>query len=98
MSLDWAFVEKPTETFNIICHVLQQCSYDLILGSKFLKMTETLSNHRHRLVKCLPPLGNALCFKLLDDNWEFLEGTLAGSKIAFAVPDTGAEGNVMDLG
>ena len=93
----WAFAENPAETFNIICHVLRQCTYDLILGSGFLTATETMSKHRRRITECIFSVFNVFHFSFLDNNYQFLEGTLGDTQTVHASPDTGAERNVMDM-
>ena len=92
----WAFAENPSETISVTCHVLQHCVYDLILGSTFLTSTGTLSRHRRRLVECLFSVANLFHFSFLDGSSQFLEGTLADRYPVLAVPDSGAEANVID--
>ena len=60
-------------------------------------MTETFTKYRHRLTNCLSPATGVLRINLLDESRQFLEGTLGDTYKTEAVPDTGAEGNVMDL-
>lgn len=97
VNVRWAFADKPTETIEIVCHVISNCVYDLILGNRFLSMTETFTKYKHRLTKCLSSAARVLRFNLLDGSRQLLEGTLGYRKKVYAVPDTGAEGNVLDL-
>ena len=72
----------------------------MIMGNNFLNDTETLSKHQYRFTKCLFSATTATGVQrinLIGENRQFLEGTLGGIEKAYAVPDTGAEGNVMDL-
>ncbi len=96
MSLSWAFSEKPKERIDIICHVLPQCAYDLILGSKFLTATETFSKHRRRLVDCVFSTFNVFHLNFLDGGCQILDGKVGAYQVS-AIPDTGAERNVMNL-
>lgn len=81
-----------------MCHVLPNCIYDLILGNGFLKTTETLSRYRHRLTECFfTVLSKFAHFGYLGDESQRLHGTLADEYDVLAIPDTGAERNVMDL-
>ena len=93
----WAFADKLTETIEIICHVISNCAYDVILGSRFLSMTETFTKYKHRLTECLSSAAGVLRINLLDESRQFLKGTLGERHQTDAVPDTGAEGNVMNL-
>ena len=97
VNVRWAFADKPTETIEVVCHVISNCAYDVILGRQFLSMTETFTKYKHRLTKCLSSAAAVLRFNLLDESCQFLEGTLGDTYKTDAVPDTGAEGNVMDL-
>lgn len=96
VSLSWAFSEKPKEIIDIICHVLPQCAYDLILGSKFLTATETFSKHRRRLVDCVFSTSNVSHLNFLDGGRQTLDGKVGAYQVS-AIPDTGAERNVMNL-
>ena len=85
---------------TIVCDVLPACSYKLILGSEFLTATETLSKHKRRLTECIFTTMNVLRFNLLDNYSQRLPGAVGGRDCnavpVLAVPDTGAEVNVMD--
>ncbi|KAI4219559.1 MAG: hypothetical protein LQ349_008318, partial [Xanthoria aureola] len=100
VTLDWAFSDNPRDLSRIICDVLPQCNYPMILGSPFLTATKTLSKYRRRLTECLFSTVNVLRMNFLGDDDSRLLGYIGGGggesiKVA-AVPDTGAEGNVMD--
>ena len=60
-------------------------------------MTETFTRYRHRLTNCLSSAAGVLRINLLDESHHSLKGTLGDRLQTDAVPDTGAEGNVMDL-
>ena len=92
----WAFAENPQDTISIVCHVLPCCIYDLILGSGFLTATETLSKYKRRLTECLFSVASVFHFGLLGNTCQRLRGRLGKWTNIAAVPDTGAEGNVMD--
>ena len=94
--LDWSFAERPSKIIRIICHVIPQCPYDLILGRKFLNATRTLSNCRNRATNCLFAKTNAMGVSSLGNNPQRLSG-FVGSHRALAIPDTGADRNVMDM-
>ena len=53
VTIDYAFAEEPSNVFQVLCHVLPNCIYDLILGNSFLTATETMSKYRRRLTKCV---------------------------------------------
>ena len=78
--------------------MLPRCTYNLILGNKFLNITETLSKFRHRLTKCLfSVINNVSHFGFLGETYQRLEGTIADTHPVLAIPDTGADRNVMSL-
>ena len=95
--VEYAFAEDPSKLYKLQCHVLPHCIYDLILGNPFLIATETLSVHRRRLTECLFSVVNMFHLNLLDNGCQFLEGRLADRSTIYALLDTGAERNVMDL-
>lgn len=98
VNMRWAFAEEPTKPIQKTCHVLPVCTYDLILGSKFLAATETLVKYRRRVTECAFTMLNVFHLNLLDNCHQGLEvqGGL-GDHPASAIADTGAERNVIDL-
>jgi hypothetical protein len=56
VSITLAFKADTSETYEIVCHVLPQFIFPLILGRVFLEFTETLSKHRHRFSAFVPVL------------------------------------------
>ncbi|KAL8767036.1 MAG: hypothetical protein Q9209_006330 [Squamulea sp. 1 TL-2023] len=98
VSLQWAFAENHKKKLPIICHVLPNCIYDLILGNEFLTATETLSKYRHRITDCFFRTLNSFAhFHFLGETCQKLQGTLADKHHVLAVPDTGAERNIINL-
>ena len=98
VSLDWTFADQPKESFPILCHVLPNCTYNLILGNSFLTATKTLTEFCHRLTKCLfKVVSNISHFSFLGETCQRLHGTLADEFSVLAIPDTGADRNVMSL-
>ncbi|KAL8886835.1 MAG: hypothetical protein Q9215_005507 [Flavoplaca cf. flavocitrina] len=95
--INYAFAGEPSKVFDLTCHVLKDCMYDLILGSTFLTATETLSKYRHRITDCVFKVMKFAHMAYAGSGSQLLQGTLDGSYPAFALPDTGAERNVMDL-
>ena len=98
VSLHWTFADKPKESFPILCHVIPHCTYDLILGNSFLTATKTLTEFCHRLTKCLFRVVNNIShFSFLGETCQRLHGILADKHSVLAIPDTGADRNVMSL-
>jgi hypothetical protein len=96
VSLFWSFAADPEKIVSVVCDVLPQCIYDLILGNGFLTATETMSKYRHRLTQCIFTMGKKLsAFAFLGEGCQRLEGILGDTYNVLAVPDTGAERNVM---
>ncbi|KAL8916484.1 MAG: hypothetical protein Q9208_008487 [Pyrenodesmia sp. 3 TL-2023] len=99
VSFDWAFSESPGNLMKIVCDVIPNCSYQIILGSRFLAATQTLSKYRRRLTECFFSRSKVLQMNFLGDDCERLLGQIGSDTEAFAVtavPDTGAEGNIMN--
>ena len=94
----WSFAEESEKSFEILCHVLPTCTYEIVLGSGFLKTTKTLSRYRHRLVDCLFKTTKHSKMSFLGGGLQYLKGSVGGGCQVLAVPDSGAERNVMDLG
>ena len=98
VSVLWDFAENPKETFLIVCHVLPHCTYDLILGNGFLSATKTLTEFCHRISRCLfSVVNNVSHFGFLGETSQRLRGALADKYPVLAIPDTGADRNIMSL-
>ena len=70
----------------------------MILGSDFLRITETMSKYKHRLTRCLFKVASYIPhFGFLGGSRQRLHGQLAGKHDVYAIPDSGADRNVMDL-
>ena len=95
--MDWAFAEDPTKVSKISCHVLPNCTYDLVLGNPFLKATQTLTKYSRRLTPCVFRLPAIAHMGFLNAEGNYFRGTIGRKNTVFAVPDTGAERNIMDL-
>lgn len=94
----WSFAENPREKVEVLCDVLSEGIYDVILGSGFLKATKTMSKHRHRLSMCIFPSTNHLSMNFLGGGTQRLKGIVGAHHPTLAVPDSGADRNVMDFG
>lgn len=94
----WSFAENPQEKVEVLCDVLSKGTYDVILGCGFLKATKTMSKHRYRLTKCFFPSTNLPGMNFLGGGTQRLKGIVGSSHQTLAVPDSGADRNVMDLG
>ena len=93
----WSFAGESEKDFEIDCHVLPTCTYEIVLGSRFLKTTKTLSEYRHRLVDCIFKTTKHCKVNFLGGGLQYLKGSVDGNCQVLAVPDSGAERNVMDL-
>ena len=64
----------------------------------FLTATKTLTEFCHRLTKCVfSVVNNVSQFSFLGETYQRLQGTLANKLSVLAIPDTGADRNVMSL-
>ncbi|KAL8751059.1 MAG: hypothetical protein Q9199_006672 [Rusavskia elegans] len=100
VTVDWAFSDDPQNPSKIICDVLPKCNYSMILGSRFLTATQTLSKNKRRLTECLFSTVNVPRLNFLGCDDSRLHGYVGGYgkeliEVA-ALPDTGAERNIMD--
>jgi hypothetical protein len=97
VQFQWAFGDDSRNITTIACHVLGTCIYDLILGRRFLAETQTLSKYQHRLSQCVFSAPRSFKFGLLGETFCRMEGTLGSQEHVLALPDTGAERNVIDF-
>ena len=99
VDLDWAFSDSPNNSQKIVCDVLPTCSYDLIFGSQFLTVTQTLTKWKRRLTECVFSMVNVLQMNFLGADHQRLQGYVGaadGAEIpVLALPDTGAECNII---
>jgi hypothetical protein len=90
---------KESETYTQKFHVLPKCVHDIILGSPFLRMTQTftdITKLRQRVVKKLRGLSSShrVCFT--GSSQEMLAGWANGQSV-LALPDTGSDICLMSL-
>jgi hypothetical protein len=71
-------------------HVLPSCSYPIVFGSEFLKVTETLTKFTHRLIAKYTPRVRGFRFCLVNSPKQRIVGTVNGRSVS-AIPDTGSD-------
>jgi hypothetical protein len=81
---------KESETYMREFHVLPKCVHDIILGSPFLRLTQTFTKFRHRVVNKLRGLSSRhrVCFT--GSSQQMLAGWANGQSV-LALPDTGSD-------
>jgi hypothetical protein len=84
VEVPWRY-DGERKTYNLICHVLANCTSNLILGSKFLGM-----DFKSRLKKYLRPVTSLLGARLLGTERKRVQGYLNGNK-SYALPDFGSD-------
>jgi len=90
VEVPWKFIGE-SETHPIICRILPGCSHDIILGSKFLDETETMTTFReYRVKKRFVSVPGSLRVLLLGEGKQRLMGRFNGNPVA-ALPDTGSD-------
>jgi hypothetical protein len=79
-----------SETYMREFHVLPKCVHDIILGSPFLRLTQTFTKFRHRIVNKLRGLSSRhrVCFT--GSSQQMLAGWANGQSV-LALPDTGSD-------
>lgn len=95
--IPWRF-EGESQVHNLACLVLPKCAHDLILGDSFLRMTETLTKFKTRIVMTLRSLGSRLLrLNYMGSGLEpaarerrRMWGSLDGEAVA-ALPDSGSD-------
>ena len=105
VSLSWIFKDKNVRHRRWF-YVVENCSKDVIIGNGFLRQTETMSKHRHRLELTKPSDPNSPPGHLLSEGVkearrdECLRQLVLGrinSTDIFASLDTGCEANLMSI-
>jgi hypothetical protein len=81
---------KESETYMREFHVLPKCVHDIILGSHFLRLTQTFTKFRHRIVNKLRGLSSRRRVCFTGSSQQMLAGW-ANSQSALALPDTGSD-------
>lgn len=89
VEVPWKFAAEKTEHI-LKCWILQESAHDLILGSSFLKATQTLTRFVRRIKSKVIALPRRLRLQLLDNGNQRLCGYLNGNYTA-AFPDTGSD-------
>ena len=96
---DLAFSGCTKNILRVIVDISPYCNYNIILGSKFSTDTQTLSKSRDCLTQCrFPTLDHPQINSLGQDDRRLqtsVDDNLRNTLEVFAVPDTGAEVNVM---
>ena len=95
IALTVRFAEESKEYIREF-QVLPKCVHDIILGSPFLRLTQTFTKFRHRVVKKLrgTSMRHRVC--LTGSSQEMLSGWANGQSI-LALPDTGSDICLMSL-
>lgn len=89
VNLSWNFLDEE-ETFDLTCWILPGCAHQLILGSKFLEETKSLTTLRRRIRRKYVSVPKSVCVKRVGEGKQRLWGYLNGDFVA-ALPDTGSD-------
>jgi predicted aspartyl protease len=93
-TLPFSFAGERT-TYNLTFHILRQSVHDIILGSTFLRTSETFTRFRHRLGrKIRKAVSHGIHRICLLGSQQYVKGVANGVSVD-AVPDTGADVSVM---
>lgn len=91
VTLPFSFAGEP-ESHRLEFNVLRDAVHDVVLGSPFLKLTETMTRHVHRIKQKLrEACSPRLCFL---GSQQYVGGWANGTYVD-AMPDTGAHVSVM---
>jgi hypothetical protein len=93
-TLPFSFAGESTK-HNLTFHVLRNSIHDIILGSTFLRVTETFTRFTHRVGRkireSVSRSAHRICFL---GSEQYVNGLASGVRVD-AVPDTGADVSVM---
>ncbi|KFH48380.1 hypothetical protein ACRE_005590 [Hapsidospora chrysogenum ATCC 11550] len=79
------------KAYELSCVILDKASHALVLGSKFLRLTETFTKYMHRLRRAIAPVSLRLpSLNLIGDEQEAIPGYLNGLR-CLGVPDSGSD-------
>ena len=79
------------KAYELSCVILEKASHALVLGSKFLRLTETFTKYMHRLRRAIAPVSLRLpSLNLIGDEQEAIPGYLNGLR-CLGVPDSGSD-------
>lgn len=84
------------ESYTLLCIVLEKCIHPLVLGSQFLRITQTLTKYTHRIKNIFSNILELNFLAVLEAEQYLLDGYLNG-QAADIVPDTGSDIMVMSL-
>lgn len=94
MTLPFTFSGEP-EQHNLTFHVLRKSVHDVILGSAFLRASETFTRFAHRVGrKIREAVGRGIRRVHFLGSQQYVNGRANGVRVD-AVPDTGADVSVM---
>jgi len=83
------------KAYELSCVILEKASHSLVLGSKFLRLTETFKKHMHRLRRVIAPVSLRFpSLNLVGDEQEAIPGYLNGFR-CLGIPDSGSDLMVM---
>ena len=76
VTINYAFAEEPSKITKIVCYVLPNYIYNLILGNLFLTATEILIKYKHWLSKYVFSVIILFYLNFLENSFQRLVGTL----------------------
>lgn len=83
-------------SYPLLCMVLEKCVHPLVLGSQFLRVTQTLTKYTSRIKNVFSNILGLNFLTVLEAEQYLLDGYLNG-QAADIVPDTGSDIMVMSL-
>lgn len=83
-------------SYPLLCMVLEKCVHPLVLGSQFLRVTQTLTKYTSRITNVFSNILGLNFLAVLEAEQCLLDGYLNG-QAADIVPDTGSDIMVMSL-
>ena len=101
IGISWQFERDSYSSYNIVLQVLPNSIFDVMIGAEFLYETNTMAGNNHRLCR-IPKPDRAMLARNISfcgSPRRYLNGVLHAAesepKRCFALPDSGAEANIL---
>lgn len=94
----WSFFQESKKAWSLMFHIVEDFSYDAVLGNDFLMSTQTMSKHQHRLCRVPVPMKalSVVFVNTLGKVNQRVRGFINDVEV-YALPDSGSESNLLSF-